>query len=51
MKNERRTTPYEPPELDIIAFDIEDIITTSGQTERPGNGNGYVGDENEDDNW
>ena len=27
--------PYEPLEIEIIAFDTEDVITTSGETDLP----------------
>jgi len=42
MKNVK-TSLYTPPELDIITFECNDIVTASG--------GGYVSDENEDDNW
>ena len=42
MKNVK-PTPYEPAELDIIAFECNDIVTASG--------GGYVSDENVDDSW
>ena len=47
MKNKSMTTPYQPPELEIIAFEIGDVITTSGAT----NNNPYVPDDNVDDEW
>ena len=44
MKTEKNQVSYESPELELIAFDICDIITTSGY-------NGYEPDENEDTDW
>ena len=46
MKNEKTKALYVSPELEIIAFEIGDIITTSDQTS-----NGPVPDENEDVDW
>ena len=46
MKNEKKTAPYESPELEFIAFDTRDIITTSGYRD-----NDYLPDDNEDDSW
>ena len=40
MKNVKNTH-YIPPELDIVTFDCNDIVTASG----------YVSDENVDDEW
>ena len=41
MKNVN-TTPYIPPELEIIAFECNDIVTASG---------GYVRDDEVDEEW
>ena len=46
MINEKISTRYESPELEIIAFDSCDIITTSGYGV-----NGTVPDVNEDTDW
>ncbi len=39
-----KTTPYIPPEMEIIMWERTDIITTSPVNE-------YVPDDNEDDSW
>ena len=39
-----KTTPYTPPKLEIITYESDDIIATSG-------GNGYVPDDNVVDQW
>ena len=48
MKNKNMTTLYQPPELEIIAFEIDDVITTSGPAD---SNNPYVPDDNVDDDW
>lgn len=40
MNNKINPTPYLPPELEVIAFDCNDIITTS-----------YTPDNKEDGEW
>ncbi len=44
MKNEKKTALYQSPELELIAFETRDIISTSGYTDK-------VPDENEDTDW
>ena len=47
LKNKNMTAPYQPPELEIIEFEIGDVITTSGTLED----NPFVPDDNVDDDW
>ena len=46
--NNGKLTRYVTPELELITFENNDIITTSGGV---GDGNGYVSDPNEDTDW
>ena len=48
--NNGKLTRYVTPELELIMFEHNDIITTSGGG-GAGNGNGYVSDPNEDTDW
>ena len=35
QKEDTIMEPYEPVEIEIITFDTEDVITTSGDTDTP----------------
>ena len=45
-----KTTYYFSPVLEIVALDLSDIVTTSGEGDESGNG-GYVSDNNKVSGW
>ena len=43
------TTPYLPPEMELLPLEGVDILTTSGPEDKPSDG--YVSDDNVDYEW